>query len=492
MSKTQPAVIYARVSTREQEQSGYSIPAQLELLRDYAKREDYEIIKEFQEAESASQPGRPAFDAMLKFVKKQRATILVEKIDRLYRNLWDPLKVEKSGAMVRFVKEGLSLGPEARAADKLIHNINVAMAANYSDNLSEEVRKGQAQKLKSGKYPGGLVPLGYLRDRLTKEPYLDPDRAPIIRTLYKMYATGEHSIDSLCDYARMAGLTFRKSQHAVTRSEIDRILKRPFYVGDCKWNGEVFRADHTPLVDRMLFDSVQEQIQRRSNGKHGTRNHLFSRMIVCGDCGHAVTAERKKNKYTYYHCTGYGGAHKPAYVTEEELERQFADIVKAVVLPWDWFEHMSECIEREFGNQAAANTRAKQRLERQKHLLLADMKWAYEDRLRGSITNDFFASVHTDQQRRLDAISHQLGNLEGIVQDRFELARKSIELSKQADQLYLRANREGKRELLKSLLSNCELHGRTLRPTYRKAFALLAKGIESGNWRGDRDSNSLW
>ena len=69
------------------------------------------------------------------------------------------------------------------------------------------------------------------------------------------------------------------------------------------------------------------------------------------------------------------------------------------------------------------------------------------------------------------------------------MAAKAIELSYQAEELYFKANPLQKRRLLKSVLSNCLLDGVTVVPTYTKPFDLLAKGIETENWLGDRDSN---
>src|SRR5580693_730355 len=86
------AVIYARVSSKEQEREGFSIPAQLELLRNFARQQNMIVLEEFIDVESASTGGRTGFGQMLAFLKKNHGscrTILVEKTDRLYRNITD-------------------------------------------------------------------------------------------------------------------------------------------------------------------------------------------------------------------------------------------------------------------------------------------------------------------------------------------------------------------------------------------------------------------
>src|SRR5262249_55544347 len=63
-------VIYARVSSREQEREGYSIPAQLKLLKQYAVSKNFEIAQEFVDIETAKVPGRKAFGEMVQFFRK--------------------------------------------------------------------------------------------------------------------------------------------------------------------------------------------------------------------------------------------------------------------------------------------------------------------------------------------------------------------------------------------------------------------------------------
>jgi len=77
-------LIYVRVSTKEQDEEGFSIAAQLRLLREYAQKNGIQIVREIVEIESAKRPGRPEFNEMVAFLKKNRSvrTVLVEKVDR--------------------------------------------------------------------------------------------------------------------------------------------------------------------------------------------------------------------------------------------------------------------------------------------------------------------------------------------------------------------------------------------------------------------------
>ena len=87
-SRTNQVVLYARVSSKEQEKEGFSIPAQLRLLHEYAARNGFVIAREFTDIETAKESGRTNFGQMLNYLKEHAGrcrTILVEKTDRLYR-----------------------------------------------------------------------------------------------------------------------------------------------------------------------------------------------------------------------------------------------------------------------------------------------------------------------------------------------------------------------------------------------------------------------
>ena len=214
-SRRRSGVIYVRVSSKEQEREGFSIPAQLKLLRDYAAVADIDVSREFVDVETAKQSGRTGFGEMLKFLKQNPTCrlLLVEKTDRLYRNLKDWVTVDDLDLEVHFVKESVILSHDSRSSEKFMHGIKVLMAKNYVDNLSEETRKGMLEKAQQGTWPS-CAPLGYLNvvgpegKRMIRP---DPEVAPIIARLFERYATGNYSVRAMARIARTDGLAYRKS-----------------------------------------------------------------------------------------------------------------------------------------------------------------------------------------------------------------------------------------------------------------------------------------
>ena len=185
------AILYARVSSKEQEQEGYSIPAQLNLLREYANKHNLAIVNEFIDVETAKRAGRPSFSEMVKFLKKNSSVriILCEKTDRLYRNFKDYVIIDDLNIEIHLVKESEVLSKNSKSHQKLIHEIKLVMAKNYIDNLSEETKKGMVQKAETGIYPS-YAPIGYRNNVETKSIDIDEKRAPVIQKMYRLYATG--------------------------------------------------------------------------------------------------------------------------------------------------------------------------------------------------------------------------------------------------------------------------------------------------------------
>ncbi len=202
-------VVYARVSSKEQEKEGFSIPAQLKLLRDYALAEGIHVVEEYVDVETAKQAGRSSFGEMVDYLRQhpEARIILVEKTDRLYRNLKDWVTLDELDLEIHFVKEGVVLSADSRSSEKFMHGIKVLMAKNYIDNLSEETRKGMTEKAEQGIWPS-YAPFGYRNvlgenGKKTIEP--DPELAPVVRQMFEWYATGQYSVRDITRMAREHG-----------------------------------------------------------------------------------------------------------------------------------------------------------------------------------------------------------------------------------------------------------------------------------------------
>ena len=261
------AVVYARVSSKEQEKEGFSIPAQLKLLKEYAAANGFMVAEEYVDVETAKQTGRAAFGEMVAYLKAHPSVrvILVEKTDRLYRNLKDWVTIDELEVEIHFPKEGVVLSRESRSSEKFMHGIKVLMAKNYIDNLSEETRKGMKEKAEQGFWPS-VAPLGYRNvTRADGKKIIEPDEtaAPLIQKLFEWYARGDISVKEVTKKARAAGLAFRKSGARIPRSTVAAILRNRIYTGRFDWDGKTYDGRHQALISIDLWEQVQAVMDGR-------------------------------------------------------------------------------------------------------------------------------------------------------------------------------------------------------------------------------------
>lgn len=260
------AVIYARVSSKDQEREGFSIPAQLKFLREYALKNEFRIVQEFVDIETAKTTGRKRFGEMLAFFSQNRncRVLIVEKTDRLYRNFRDCVTLEDLDVEIHLPKEGQIISKDAKSQAKLVHGIQVVIARNYIENLKEEVKKGMREKAEQGIYPS-RPPFGYLNNKLDHTIEVDPEKAPLAKRMFELYGTGQYSLTSLRKTL--------KSEFGINigKGHLDRSLKNPFYKGQFWWEERLYSGTHTPLVSLQVFDQVQ--VVFRSHNKPKYRKH---------------------------------------------------------------------------------------------------------------------------------------------------------------------------------------------------------------------------
>ena len=129
--------------------------------------------------------------------------------------------------------------------------------------------------------------------------------------------------------AKAAGLVYRKSGAPVPVSTVHATLRNRLYMGEFEWNGRLYLGKHQPLVTRNLWERVQGVLDGRHAKKHRRVKHdfAFSGLIACGHCGCSIVGEIKKQRYVYYHCTGYRGRCEEPYVREEVIEHHFTDLL---------------------------------------------------------------------------------------------------------------------------------------------------------------------
>ncbi len=478
------AVIYARVSSKEQEKEGFSIPAQLKLLNAYAEANAFIVEKEFIDVETAKRSGRAGFSEMMRFLKKAMRTssetgpvVLVEKTDRLYRNLKDWVTVDELDLAIHFVKENVILSQSSRSSEKFMHGIKVLMAKNYIDNLSEETKKGMIEKAEQGLYPS-FAPLGYVNvesnGKRTIAP--DPNLSPLIRQLYEWYATGLYSLLELSRKIRENGLSYRKTDAKIPKSAVHKILRNPIYYGRFTWAGKEYQGKFEPIISKDLYDRVQEVMVDKGNRRTRQQKHdwAFQGLLSCGHCGCAMTAEFKKQRYTYYHCTGFKGKCPEKYVREEEVARQLGEALKAIQLDEEILQWIKSALKDSHESEERHHSEALAKFQNHYDKLQKRLDALYVDKLDGVIPNEYYEQKSNQWRREQEDVLRKIEKHQGANRAYLDEGIRILELSQRAGMLYEKQTPHEKRRLLNFVLSNSLWKDGKLIPNYRKPFDLLA------------------
>ena len=299
-----------------------SIDAQIRAIEEYADKNDIKIVNKFiDRAKSATSDKRPAFQEIIKFCEADTtgiSMVIVHKLDRFSRDKYDSAmykqKLKVKGIRVVSVLENLDNSPESLILESVIEG----MAQYYSANLAREVAKGQKENALKALHNGGDAPLGY--DVAFDKTYLvNEEEAQAVKIIFDMYVNG-YSYSNIIDKLNDLGYKTKRG-NKFGKNSLHGILSNEKYTGvyvfnktqrkgvNGKRNGHKQKSDDEiikveggmpQIIDREVFLQAQEMMQKRKKapGSHkATTLYLLTGLIRCGECGHAMQGNRRKDKY---------------------------------------------------------------------------------------------------------------------------------------------------------------------------------------------------
>jgi len=227
--------------------------------------------------------------------------------------------------------------------DKFLLMILGSQAKLENDNRAINVIRGMKARCEMGVRPC-MTPLGYLNDpnhaKGMKKITLDPKRAPYIKKMFEMSASGI-SGRKILDWAESIGFKSRSGE-PLTITVLYRTLKNPYYYGKFEWpvkSGNWYDVGHESIVTKVLYDKVQKNLGRIPKGRHHPKNFNFSGTLRCGECGSSITAEEKYREHTdgtrkrhvYYMCSKYTKRQCRQYpINENDLIPQLVALMDGV------------------------------------------------------------------------------------------------------------------------------------------------------------------
>ena len=484
-------VLYCRVSSKEQEETGYSLPSQEKLLREYAQRKGFEVLKVFPVAESASgAKKRKVFAEMMDLIDKNNVpNLLCEKVDRLTRNFREAIVADdwveaNSDRQIHFVKQNLVIHKYAKSDEKFRWDIEIVLAKKYISNLSEEVKKGQKEKIAQGWLPT-RPPVGYktIGEKGHKIHIIDEEKVPIIQKMFELYYSGNYSTYALTDVMYKEGLR-SASDKKIGKSVLYELLTNPFYCGQIVWNGQVTEGKHEPIITKDLFNSVQEKLNRKFKVPTYTKHlPVFKAKIDCIGCGGTVTWEIQKGHW-YGHCNHYRKCKEKKWWRQEKVEDELFPMFDNVAPKTDKvLEVLRKGLKDSHINEIEFHTNVLNTLNKTIETSQRRLEAIYEDKIDGKITPDFYNRKFTEYTKeKVDALE-SLEKLNDGNTKYYEAGYAIHELASKASDIYKspKATVEDKRLLLSKIFSNLALKQENIRPDYTLAFQFLKEWVPKVN-----------
>ena len=301
------AVVYARFSSHSQGEQ--SIEGQLSEAYKYATAHGYTIVHEYVDrAKSGRSDNREQFQQMLKdTAKKQFDVIILWKVDRFGRNreeiTLNKYKCKKNGVRVEYVAETIPNTPEG----VILESVLEGFAEYYSLQLSQNIRRGQAESAEKCQSTGGNRPMGYLTGP-DKRFILDPDTAPTVKMIFDMYAAGS-TVTEIITHLNSLGLRNRRGK-AFTNNSLYAVLKNEKYTGVYLYKDKRIEGGMPRIVDDDTFWKVQEMLKinkRAPAHKWSKAEYLLTDKLFCGKCGSGMIGESGTSKtgakHNYYSCS---------------------------------------------------------------------------------------------------------------------------------------------------------------------------------------------
>jgi len=313
--------VYTRKSSEEGlDQTFNSLDAQREACEAFIQSQKHEgwmlIPTKFDDGGfSGGNMDRPALKKLMADIAEGRInTVVVYKVDRLTRSLADFAKIieQFDSKGVNFVSVTQQFNTTT-SMGRLTLNVLLSFAQFEREVTGERIRDKIAASKAKGMWMGGRVPFGYdLRDR---KLLINAREAEQVQEIFRQYLrvrtvpalTSTLIKSELRTKVRVSPSGFKTGGESWSRGALYELLRNNIYVGEIKHKNSVYRGEHPAIVDRKLWDEVQNLLDQNRQGTR-VRPRTESGSLLTGllfdQAGvryiptHAQKAGRKYHYYT--------------------------------------------------------------------------------------------------------------------------------------------------------------------------------------------------
>lgn len=344
------AIIYARVSYDDRDTDGRNLAGQIEMGREYCKKNGYSIIDELAEDSRGASGAEINLPQLNKISDMARAglfdVLVVRELDRLSRDVGKLYIIEKelkrAKVEIKYVLYDFPNDPSGQ----LMKNIYASFAQFEREEIRLRMMRGKRNKVKDGNILVSTgAPYGYRPYQDDKFVVLKPVRAEadIINKIFTWYAAEGLPIREIV--RRLDGMEIplpesggRKRAHGWPRSMIFKILRSKTYIGEWSYTydgTERLTVNVPPLIERDLWDAAQAVLDKNkeSMARATKYDYLFGRRLTCVSCGRFMACEpqwRRGKLYLYYVCSG------PEHNRLNACEGTRVRVDQVDGLAWNW------------------------------------------------------------------------------------------------------------------------------------------------------------
>lgn len=452
---TKRAILYARVSTDEQAEKGYSLQTQLAACRKYAGAYEFIVVAEYQDDSTGAQLDRPGLDQLrAQLAKREADVVVVFTSDRLSRSLAHSLILreewQRAGIELHYVSRGKL---ENTAEGRLTENIEAVIAEYEREKIRERTRRGRLAKAEAGKWVGvGSTSFGFRKVGLRAESRLEIDEAEIaiVRRIFRLVLEGMklNQITSLFNAEGVPTPGHRQSKKAAREwytATIKVILNNRAYIGEFSTCGTILRIPDLAIIDRETWEAAQQRLKRNRELSKRNRVHdyLLSGYLKCA-CGgkmFGLTVYPKGKKHSYYGC------YKVTHCFVNSCGEPYLRVDKTDALVWNWLKET-------LGNMEKLDVGLK-KLEEQREQELQPSR----DRLA------MIADLMDQAERKINRLAAEFANTtEPVITEALRAQMKAAARERESlltEQAILRAKVE-QRELSASKIEAVKKHARAV------------------------------
>jgi site-specific DNA recombinase len=408
------AIIYIRVSTTDQVELGNSLKVQEEICLEYAKRNNFNVLKIFkEEGESAKSTKRTELTKLLNYIQLKNGQInylLVYKLDRLSRNLLDYANLisllSKYGIILKSATETTGDTPEG----KLMQNIIASFAQYDNDQRSNRTKSGMMQAVKEGRWVWN-APFGYEYKREDgKKFYLIPseDKGTIIN-IFNDFINGKKQVEIL-EELKSKGYKFSKQR-------LNEVLRNPLYIGKIKTSffPDVKDGIHEPIISEETFYKAQKMLNGKgdpNNKSKISKDFPLRKFLKCPECSKNLAGSWSKGwskKYPYYHCVNKGCGFKP--IRKEKAEEIFLDYLYYIKPDKDKIIEFLATMKKIINEQEKDNKLLRNKINKQLRELEQNRNKIEEYLIDGTFTKDRFNRKIKEVEEKIEEKKIELNSV---------------------------------------------------------------------------------